>query len=135
MDNYYYDPYNGNFSFDDMYDSYYLDDVYGGSYSWNFSYYYDLYGQHIYDYDEYDYKKYHGLDAYNHTWGSYSNYVYDPYGNYTMSPYNRSFEFAPNGGNWSWNYTNIGYWNDAYGNEQWYYKLIDNSYFCLMYGQ
>tara|TARA_A100001015_G_scaffold315881_1_gene428782 strand:- start:472 stop:936 length:465 start_codon:yes stop_codon:yes gene_type:complete len=41
MDNYYYDPYNGNFSFDDMYDSYYFDDVYGGSYSWNFSFYYD----------------------------------------------------------------------------------------------
>ncbi len=43
-----------------------------------------------------------------------------------------SFEFAPNGGNWSWNYTNIGYYYDTYGNEQWYYKLIDNSYFCLM---
>jgi hypothetical protein len=85
--------------------------------------------------------EYDGLDVYNvnGTWAAYNNYVYDPYreygGNYT---YNKDYQYydlvSVGTGDYSWNYSNIGFYNDASGNSIWYYKLVDNSYVCKYFG-
>jgi hypothetical protein len=73
--------------------------------------------------------------VYNGTWSTYNNYVYDPYGDYTFVEFpHHYYNFTPNGGNYSWNSSNVGYYNDTSGSEIFYYKLVDNSFFCGHWG-
>jgi hypothetical protein len=79
--------------------------------------------------------EYYGLDLFNGSWSTYTNYYFNPYGNWTYEkdPYGH-FVFDPNDGHFSWNQSNTGYYNDTAGIEQFYYIKIDNSYFCMKYG-
>lgn len=63
----------------------------------------------------------------------YNNYVYDPYGNYTYNEEYNYYDMAGTTGNYSWNYSNIGYHTEN-GNDVWHYINVDNSYWCEHFG-
>jgi len=74
---------------------------------------------------------YDGLDVYNGSWGMYNNYVYDRYGDYSFNDQYSFYSPVESGtGRYVWNYTNIG--TDQ--SDNWYYILVDNTYFCDQFG-